>query len=70
MNVLENIMIGAFLRNPGRKEAEAKAKEVAEIFGFMEKLSLKAVSLTISEQSGWKSPESLQRDRKSCCWTR
>jgi len=40
----------AFLRNPGRKEAEAKAKEVAEIFGFMEKLSLKAVSLTISEQ--------------------
>jgi branched-chain amino acid transport system ATP-binding protein len=50
MNVLENIMIGAFLRNPGRKEAEAKAKEVAEIFGFMEKLSLKAVSLTISEQ--------------------
>ena len=50
MNVLENIMIGAFLRNPGRKEAEAKAKEVAEIFGFMEKLPLKAVSLTISEQ--------------------
>jgi branched-chain amino acid transport system ATP-binding protein len=50
MTVLENIMIGAFLRNPGRKKAEEKAREVAALFGFSRKLDLKASSLTISEQ--------------------
>lgn len=50
MNVLENIMIGAFLRNPRRKDAEAKAEEIAGIFRFTDKLSVKAASLTISEQ--------------------
>jgi len=50
MNVLENIMIGAFLRNPRRKDARAKSEEVAGIFRFTDKLYLKAMSLTISEQ--------------------
>jgi len=50
MNVLENIMIGAFLRNPRRKDAQARSKEVAGIFRFTDKLYLKTASLTISEQ--------------------
>jgi len=50
MSVLENIMIGAFLRHPRRGDAEAKARQAAEIFGFTDKLELPAVSLTISEQ--------------------
>jgi branched-chain amino acid transport system ATP-binding protein len=50
MTVLENIMIGAFLRNKRKKDAEGKAKEAAEIFGFTDKLHMKATSLTISDQ--------------------
>lgn len=50
MSVLENIMIGAFLRYPKRKDAEAKARRAAEVFGFQDKLDLQAISLTISEQ--------------------
>ena len=50
MNVLENIMIGAFLRNPRRKDAQAIAEKVAGIFRFTDKLYLQAASLTISEQ--------------------
>ncbi|MGZ3597070.1 MAG: ATP-binding cassette domain-containing protein, partial [Syntrophales bacterium] len=34
MNVLENIMIGAFLRYPRRKDAQARSEEVAGIFRF------------------------------------
>jgi branched-chain amino acid transport system ATP-binding protein len=50
MNVLENIMIGAFLRNPRRKDAQAIAEKVAGIFRFTDKLYAKTTSLTISEQ--------------------
>ena len=50
MSVLENIMIGAFLKHRREKEAEEKAREVASFFGFTDKLPLKASSLTISEQ--------------------
>jgi len=50
MSVLENIMIGAFMRYPKRKDAEARAQRAAEIFGFQDKLGLQAISLTISEQ--------------------
>ena len=50
MNVLENIMIGAFLKHARRKDAEAKAKETAALFGFTDKMHLRAASLTISEQ--------------------
>ncbi len=50
MSVLENIMIGAFLRNASRSRAESKARETAELFGFTDKLNLKSSSLTISEQ--------------------
>lgn len=50
MTVLENIMIGAFLKHTRRKDAEAKAKETAALFGFTDKLPLQAASLTISEQ--------------------
>jgi branched-chain amino acid transport system ATP-binding protein len=34
MTVLENVMIGAFLRNPRRTEAETKAREVLERVGI------------------------------------
>ncbi|HUH66615.1 MAG TPA: ABC transporter ATP-binding protein [Syntrophales bacterium] len=50
MSVLENIMIGSFLRHRARKDAKASAEEVAGIFRFADKLSLTAASLTISEQ--------------------
>lgn len=50
MTVLENIMIGAFLRKPRRTDAERKAREAAEIFGFSDKLHLQSSSLTISDQ--------------------
>ena len=50
MTVLENIMIGAFLRHETRQNAEAKARQVGEFFGFSQKFDLKAASLTISDQ--------------------
>ncbi len=50
MTVLENIMIGAFLKNTAVKGAEFKAKQVAELFGFGGKLDAVASSLTIAEQ--------------------
>ncbi|MCX5797988.1 MAG: ABC transporter ATP-binding protein [Proteobacteria bacterium] len=50
MTVLENIMVGVFLRHINRKDAETKAKEIAALFGFSGKLDLNASSLTISDQ--------------------
>lgn len=50
MTVLENIMIGSFLKHAAKKAAEAKAREVAELFGFSEKLGIVSSSLTIAEQ--------------------
>ncbi len=50
MSVLENIMIGAFLRCEKTKAAAERAGEVADLFGFSSRLDRKAASLTISEQ--------------------
>ena len=50
MTVLENIMIGAFLKHEGTKAARERAGEVAALFGFSARLDRKAASLTISEQ--------------------
>jgi branched-chain amino acid transport system ATP-binding protein len=50
MTVLENIMIGAFLRNTHPRKAREKAMDTATIFGFANKLKLLASSLTIAEQ--------------------
>jgi branched-chain amino acid transport system ATP-binding protein len=50
MTVLENIMVGAFLRHKVRKHAEARAREVATIFKFSDKLDFPAGLLTISDQ--------------------
>ncbi|HEX7504361.1 MAG TPA: ABC transporter ATP-binding protein [Syntrophales bacterium] len=50
MTVLENIMIGSFLKHTTTKAAEARAREVAELFGFSEKLGIVSSSLTIAEQ--------------------
>ncbi len=50
MTVLENIMAGAFLRHPRRKDAQDRAEEVGALFGFRDKFDLDASSLTISEQ--------------------
>jgi branched-chain amino acid transport system ATP-binding protein len=40
MTVLENIMIGAFLKYAREGDAAAKAAEMASLFGFTEKLAL------------------------------
>ncbi len=50
MSVLENIMIGAFLKYDKTKAAANRAGEVAELFGFSARLGRQAGSLTISEQ--------------------
>ncbi len=50
MTTLENIMIGAFLKNKKKARAEEKARAVGEMFGFGSKLDQHASSLTISEQ--------------------
>ena len=50
MTVLENIMIGSFLKHTATKAAEARAREVAELFGFSGKLGVVSSSLTIAEQ--------------------
>jgi branched-chain amino acid transport system ATP-binding protein len=50
MSVLENIMIGAFLKHEKREHAESKARQVGDFFGFADRFDVKAASLTISEQ--------------------
>jgi branched-chain amino acid transport system ATP-binding protein len=64
MTVLENIMIGAFLRNPGRKAAEEKARDVSAMFGFSGKLDTMASALTISEQKRLEVARALATDPK------
>lgn len=64
MTVLENIMIGAFLRNSGRKAAEEKARDVSTMFGFSGKLDTMASALTISEQKRLEVARALATDPK------
>ncbi len=48
MSVLENVMVGAFLRYPRTRDARAKAQEVLEITGLAEMADVPAVDLPIA----------------------
>ena len=50
MTVLENVMVGAFLRGRARKEAERAASEILERVGLSGKAGAEAKNLTVSEQ--------------------
>ncbi|MCL5966741.1 MAG: ABC transporter ATP-binding protein [Deltaproteobacteria bacterium] len=50
MTVLENVMVGAFLRSPGRRDAEGAAREVLARVGLSARADAAAMSLTVSEQ--------------------
>jgi branched-chain amino acid transport system ATP-binding protein len=45
MTILENVMVGAFLRHPGRGEARDRALHVVEMTGLKEQARLRARSL-------------------------
>jgi len=45
MTILENVMVGAFLRHPGRGEARDRALQVVEMTGLKEQAHLRARSL-------------------------
>jgi branched-chain amino acid transport system ATP-binding protein len=45
MTILENVMVGAFLRHPGRGEARDRALHVVEMTGLKEQAHLRARSL-------------------------
>ncbi len=48
LTVLENVMVGAFLRNPSRPMAEAQARDVLALTGLTEMASRRASSLPIA----------------------
>jgi len=50
MSVLENVMVGAFLITPSRKEAGRRAREVLGRVGLSAKENAEARNLTVSEQ--------------------
>ena len=45
MTILENVMVGAFLRHPARNEARAKAREIVEFVGLGAQIDQPARSL-------------------------
>ncbi len=47
LTVLENIMLGAFIHTPDRRQAEAEALMIAEQTGLTEQLRVEARSLTV-----------------------
>lgn len=48
LSVVENIAVGAYLRNAGRAEAQAKARDVAGLVGLGRMLDQPASELTVS----------------------
>ena len=50
LSALENAMVGAFLRHPTRRAAEAKAGEVLEEVGLGARARVRAGELTLSER--------------------
>jgi branched-chain amino acid transport system ATP-binding protein len=50
MSVLENVMVGAFLRSRGRRETEARARELLERMGLGTRAGVPAGNLTVAEQ--------------------
>jgi len=47
--VLDNVMIGAFLRTKNKREAENKAREILKVFGMESKAEMMGDSLTLAE---------------------
>jgi branched-chain amino acid transport system ATP-binding protein len=45
MTILENVMVGAFMRHPGRADARAHAEKIIEMTGLKEQAHLRARSL-------------------------
>ncbi|MBN8907990.1 MAG: ABC transporter ATP-binding protein [Rhodospirillales bacterium] len=45
MTILENVMVGAFMRHPGRADARAHAEKIIEMTGLREHAHLRARSL-------------------------
>jgi branched-chain amino acid transport system ATP-binding protein len=45
MTILENVMVGAFLRHPGRNDARAKAREIVDFVGLGGQIDQPARSL-------------------------
>jgi len=45
MTVLDNVMVGAFLRHPGRREARAHALHIIEMTGLKDQVSLRGRAL-------------------------
>jgi branched-chain amino acid transport system ATP-binding protein len=70
MSVLENVMIGAFLRTPRRHEAEAKARAVLERVGMSRLADSPARSLGTGAASGWRSRGPSPLSRRCCCSTK
>jgi branched-chain amino acid transport system ATP-binding protein len=50
MTVLQNVTTGAFLRVPGRREAERRAEEVLGVTGLADKTTLLGTALTIADK--------------------
>jgi branched-chain amino acid transport system ATP-binding protein len=50
LNVLENVMVGAFLRDKNRKTAQGWAEEVLEFMGLADKKNVIGTSLTIADK--------------------
>ncbi|MBI3707964.1 MAG: ABC transporter ATP-binding protein [Proteobacteria bacterium] len=50
LDVLENVVLGAFLRRRGRREAEAEARLVLDKVGLGAKIGVPAADLTLAEQ--------------------
>ena len=67
MSVMENVMIGAFLRTSRRSEAEMKARAVLERVGMAGLADASARSLGTPGRSGWKSRVRLQPNQKFSC---
>jgi len=50
LSVLENVMVGAFLRTGNRAQAERAARHVLELMGLAAKAEMRGGSLTIAEK--------------------
>jgi len=50
LTALENAMVGAFLRHPGLRAAEARARQVLAEVGLSARAHLRAAELTLSER--------------------
>ena len=70
MTVVENVMVGAFLRHPNRAGAMRKAEEMLAFTGLAHLAGSPAGRWGPPAASGWRSPGRWQRNRGCCCWTR